>query len=214
MRMASAATRAGPDPSADRSACVRAGVLAGLAGLTVFLALHHVWITPIWFVAPVGALMAAACGAAVGAAYAELRPRLPRRPWTSIVVPLGVVAILAPSVVLAELGGPVYAMGGGDAATVLVPASVAIAAFVALLVTATVVGAGLGWIVGRTPRAAGRMALAGFALGIGPGHNIPLLGATPAVTKELVILAVVTATASVVLVLVARSLEPDDSSRS
>jgi len=35
---------------------------------------------------------------------------------------------------------------------------------------------------------------------LGPGHNIPLLGGTPAVAKELVILAAVVAVASVVLV--------------
>lgn len=52
----------------------------------VFLVLHHAWIAPIWFVAPMGAVLASLGGAAVGAAYAELRPVLPRRPWTSACV--------------------------------------------------------------------------------------------------------------------------------
>jgi hypothetical protein len=189
------------DRGPNRSASIEAGVLAGLVGFAVFLVLHHLWIVPIWMIAPVGTVMAGAGGAAVGAAYGELRPYLPRRPWTSIVVALGIVALLGPSVVLAELRGPIYAMDPSGGGSLLVPASEAIADFVVgLLVTATVAGAVLGWLLGRRRRAAGWMALAGFALAIGPGHNIPLLGATPAVTKELVILAAVTAAASVVLV--------------
>jgi len=37
-------------------------------------------------------------------------------------------------------------------------------------------------------------------IAIGPGHNIPLLGGTPVVAKELVILTVVGVVASIVLV--------------
>ena len=55
----------------------RPGGVAGLAGLGVFLILHHIWITPIWFVAPAGAVMAPAGGAAMGSSYAELASRLP-----------------------------------------------------------------------------------------------------------------------------------------
>jgi len=66
--------------ASTRAASVRAGVLAAVAGLATFLLLHHLWIVPIWFIAPVGALVAAAGGAAVGAAYEELLPHLPRRP--------------------------------------------------------------------------------------------------------------------------------------
>lgn len=41
-----------------RSASIRAGVLAGVAGLAVFLVAPHIWLVPIWFVAPAGALLA------------------------------------------------------------------------------------------------------------------------------------------------------------
>ena len=39
------------------SASLLAGVVASIAGLAVFLGLHHVWIKPIWFVTPAGLLV-------------------------------------------------------------------------------------------------------------------------------------------------------------
>lgn len=187
--------------SVDRRASVEAGALAGIAGLVVFLVLHHAWIAPICFVAPMGAVLATIGGAAVGAAYAELRPRLPGRPWTSACVMALTSAILAPAVAAGELSGPVYAIGSDGRGVLRVPASEAILAFVGgLLVTATLTGGLLGALIGRTRRAAALTATAGFCLALGPGHNIPLLGGTPAVATELAILAAVTGVASVVLV--------------
>lgn len=185
----------------SRRASVRAGVLAGMAGLATFLLLHHVWIVPIWFIAPFGALVAAAGGAAVGAAHAELLPHLPRRPWTAsaLIVVIGIV--LLPALVIAELRGPIFAMDGDGGETLLVPGAEAAAdVVVGLLGTATIAGAWLGWLIARNRRAAGTTALAAFTFAAGPGHNIPLLGGTPAAAKELVILAAVVAVASVVLV--------------
>ena len=49
-----------------------AGVTAGIVGLLVFLVIHHFWITPIWFILPLGMLIAAIGGVAVGWAYHEL----------------------------------------------------------------------------------------------------------------------------------------------
>ena len=108
--------------------------------------------------------------------------------------------MLAPSVVIAELRGPIYVMDR-DGRTLLVPATQAVADFVVgLLGTSSLMGLVLGWLIGRNRRAAGTMALAAFALALGPGHNIPLLGGTGAVAKELLVLAAVTAVASLVLV--------------
>ena len=182
------------------TASIEAGAGAGIAGLLVFLLLHHLWIVPIWFIAPVGAVMAAAGGAAVGAAYGELRPHLPRRPFTTFAV-MGLIAlVLAPSVVIAELRGPIYEMDR-DGGTLLVPGTQAVAdVVVGLLGTSVLMGAALGRLIGRSGRAAGMMALAAFALAIGPGHNIPLLGGTGGVARELLILAAVAAVASPVLV--------------
>jgi hypothetical protein len=177
------------------------GAIAGIAGLVVFLALHHLWIVPIWFIAPVGSAMAAAGGMAVAAAYVDLLPHLPRRPWTSLAVLAGVATMLVPSIVLAELREPIYDMASDGEGALLVPVHDAVTAFVVgHLATATLAGAIVGGLVGRTRRATGASALAGLALALGPGHNIPLLGGTSATTKELAILAAVAVVASVVLV--------------
>lgn len=187
--------------SSSREASVRAGVLAGIAGFSIFLLTHAVWIVPIWFIAPVGALVGALVGAAVGAAYEELLPRLPRRPWTAIAVIALIGVVLLPAFVIAELRGPIFAMEEAGDGTFLVPGAVAAAdVVVGLLGSATIVGAGLGWLIARSRRAAGMTAVAAFAFALGPGHTIPLLGGTPAVARELVILAAVVGVASVVLV--------------
>lgn len=180
---------------------MRAGVLAAMAGFATFLLLHHLWIVPIWFIAPVGALVAATGGAVVGAAYEELLPHLPPRPWTAIAVIVLIGVVLLPAFVIAELRGPIFVMEEDGGGTFLVPGAVALADVVlGLLGSATIVGGGVGWLIARSRRAAGTTALAAFAFALGPGHNIPLLGGTPAVTKELVILGGVVAVAAVVLV--------------
>lgn len=185
----------------DRGPAVEAGMAAGLVGFATFLVLHHIWIVPIWFITPAGAVMAAIGGAAVGAAYAEVLPDLPRRPWTSLAVVAGVGIILLPSVVIAEVQGPIYAIGPSGQGTLLVPGSRAAVEFVfGLLLAATLAGAGVGWIVTQRRSAARWTALAGFAFAAGPGHNVPLLGGSPAVGKELAILVLVVGIASIVLV--------------
>jgi hypothetical protein len=182
------------------SAARIAGALAGIAGLLVFLALHALWIVPIWFVLPVGLVMAGSGGLAVGWAYAELRWRLPKRPWTALVV-VGIIAlILLPAFVLAELHGPVFAVTrSGTVQTVAT--SIIVLRFVGeLLATATIVGGLAGWWLGHTRRAALATAVAGFIFALGPGHNIPLIGGTPGVAKELAIMAIVIGISAFVLV--------------
>jgi len=186
---------------ASRAAAIEAGTLAGIAGLLVFLLLHHLWIVPIWFIAPVGAVLALGGGAALGAAYAEIRSRLPGRPWTTVGLVAVIVAVMAPAILVAELRGPIYAFGGGGEGRLLVaPLEAILMVGAGLLATSTLAGAVVGWLLGRTRRAAATMALAGFALGLGPGHNIPFLGGTPATPKELTIFAAVTLAGSLVLV--------------
>ena len=119
--------------------------------------------------------------------------------------------VLLPAVIVAELRGPIFAMDGtlvvsGEAAVVDV--------VVGLMVTAAIAGASVGWLITRDRRAAGSMAIAALALALGPGHNIPLLGGTPVVAKELAIVGAVVAVAAVVLVevhtwLTHRGLERD-----
>lgn len=193
---------AGPGHGDGRQeAAVVAGTLAGIAGLGVFLLVHQLWIAPIWFVAPIGALVAGLGGAAVGASYATLRPHLPRPPWTVIGVAALFAAMLAPAILLAEARGPMFAMGDDGGGTLLVPPMDALLeVLVGLIAVSALTGAVIGALVGRSRRAAGVTLLAAVALAVGPGHNIPLLGATPAVGKELAILAAVLSVAAVVLV--------------
>lgn len=179
----------------------RAGALAGIAGLAVFLTIHHVSILPIWFVAPVGAIIAAVGGVAVGGAYAVLRSRLPARPWTALAVAAGIWLVLLPSLLLAERRGPVFEVAGPRMGELSVPAEQALFAFVVeLLVVSTVTAAIVGWVVGRTRRATTSTALAGLAFAIGPGHNIPFIGGTPGLPKELVLIGASVLVATVVLV--------------
>lgn len=188
-------------PGSDEPAAVRAGVAAGLVGFVTFLLIHHAWIVPIWFIAPVGGLLAAGGGAAVGAAYAELRPHLAPRPFTIVAVVAVVGVVLLPAFVIAELRGPIFAMAANGGGSLLVPGEEAAAdVVVGLFGTATATGAALGWFIARRRRAAWTTAAAALAFAVGPGHNIPLLGGTGAVAKEIAILAAVVGVASVVLV--------------
>lgn len=187
----------------DRSgeAAVAAGALAGIAGIGVSLVAHHLWIVPIWFIAPIGAITAGVVGAAVGASYASLRPHLPRRPWTAPAVAALYACMLAPAVLIGELRGPIFALDADGGGTLLVPPTDALVEVLGgLLGTSALAGAILGLLIGRQRRAVGAAMVAGIALAIGPGHNIPLLGGTPAVSKELAILGAVAMAASVVLV--------------
>jgi hypothetical protein len=205
-----------PLPASDRPHAARtsaqpalvAGVLAGLAGLLAFLVAHHLWIRPIWFILPLGLLVAAGGGLLAGWAYAELRPRLPRQPWTSLAWAALVGLPLLPAVALAELRPPVFVEAAGGAVLTVSVARVLFIFLVELLLAAAVVGALTGWLVGRTRRAALAMALAGLVFALGPGHNVPFLGSTAAAGKGLALLALVVVVAAVVQVEAHRGLLP------
>ncbi len=189
------------DAERSRWAALTAGAAAGVAGLLVFLVIHHLWILPIWFVAPVGGLVAVLGGLTVGAAYHELIPHLPRRPLTELAV-IGLIALtLLPALLLAQLRGPVFELRGPDNAVLLVsPAEAGFAFVVSLLASATLVGAILGWLIAGTRRAAAATAAASFVFALGPGHNIPFLGGTSGVPKELVLIGASVTVAAIVLV--------------
>ena len=182
-----------------------AGIIAGVAGLFTFLIIHHFWIRPIWFILPAGLLMAALGGLAVGWSYSEVHTGLPSRPWTAIAFAGLIVLILAPSVLLSELRTPIL-----DAATFSIPPGEggrAAARFVLeLVLPSLLVGAAVGWFLGHTPRAAVATAVAGIAFALGPGHNIPFLGHTPAAAKGLMLLLAITLGSSIVLVEAAQAL--------
>ena len=182
------------------SSALIAGVFSGLAGLLAFLVIHHFWIRPIWFILPIGLLMAAGGGLAVGWAYSELLPGLPPRPWSALVLIAVIAACLAPAVILAQLRPPMFtAMSENAQLTVSTEKAVAIFVF-QLLLTAAGVGALAGWWIGGSGRAALATALAGMVFALGPGHNIPFLGNTPVAGKGIVLLLSVVAVSAVVLV--------------
>ena len=67
-------------------------------------------------------------------------------------------------------------------------------------------GGAMGWFLARTPRAALATAIAGLVYALGPGHNIPLLGGTPAVGKGIILLLVITLVSAYVLVEISTKL--------
>src|SRR5574341_531908 len=162
------------------NASLIAGLLSGIAGLLVFLTIHHFWIRPIWFILPPGLLIAALGGLAVGWSYAEIRVGLPPRPLTSLAVFALVAATLTPAILLAQLRPPPLNISTGAVIDGSSGWVVFARVVIELLLTATVVGGLTGWWLGHTGRAALATALAGFIFALGPGHNIPLLGNTPA----------------------------------
>lgn len=177
-----------------------AGVLSGIAGLLVFLVIHHLWITPIWFILPLGIVIAGLGGLAAGWAYGELLPSLPPRPWTAPFMAALIAFILLPAVVLAELRLPLFEINGTEAVLSVSVSTMVVRFILELLVSASLAGALAGWIIGRTPRAALATALAGLIFALGPGHNIPFIGGTPGVPKEVSIMLAITVASALVLV--------------
>jgi hypothetical protein len=178
-----------------------AGAISGMAGLLAFLTIHQLWIRPIWFLLPFGALIAILGGAAVGWAYHELLPALPPRPWSTLAVIALISLILAPSVILAEMRSPLFNIADPENATLAVSTGRAVVTFTAeLVLSSTIVGALLGWLIGGTREAAIATGLAGLVFALGPGHNIPFLGGTPATVKGITILLIVILVSAMVLV--------------
>jgi hypothetical protein len=177
-----------------------AGLLSGVAGLLTFLALHALWILPIWFILPLGLVLAGTGGLAVGWAYGELWPRLPRRPWTALALTALIVFILGPAMLLAELRPPLFVEIGGAGVLTVSAAALAAHFVLELLVSASLAGALAGWWVGRTRRAAAAVALAGLIFALGPGHNIPFIGGTSGLGKELALMGAMIVVSALVLV--------------
>jgi hypothetical protein len=177
-----------------------AGLLSGAAGLVVFLAIHHVWILPIWEVFPLGVIIAGLGGLAVGRAYDLLRPNLPPRPWTSFAVFLLVALILGPSILLTLVRPPLFDVATGELLSDVTVWNVVARFIFELLVLSTVSGALAGWLVGRTRQAALATALAGFVFALGPGHNVPFFAGTPGIPKGTALLLAPSLVAAIVLV--------------
>lgn len=178
-----------------------AGVIAGVTGLVAFLVVHALWIMPIWFILPVGLLVAVAGGLAVGWSYSEIQPNLPERPWTAFIIMMLIALVLLPALVLAELRQPMFNVTAAGVANLAMGIPEVVARFIGeLLVPAVLVGGLLGRWLGRSRRAGLATALAGFVFALGPGHNIPFIGGTHGVAKQLAIMAIIVGSAALALV--------------
>jgi hypothetical protein len=132
----------------------------------------------------------------------EIFPRLPERVWSRLLVFMTLIwLILLPSLALAELRRPVFTLVEADPVLNMSISEAALRFIFELLVSAAVVGGLIGWWLGRTRRAAFATALAGFIFALGPGHNIPFIGGTPGVGKELAIMLAIISISSLALVL-------------
>jgi hypothetical protein len=191
--------------SSDKASLV-AGMLTGIAGLLVLLIIHHFWVMPIWFILPLGSAIAIIGGLAAGWAYSELLPGLPKRPWRILAWVALIGLTLTPSIVLAQLGPPLFTGTDENAILTVSSEQAGIIFILNLLLTATVTGGLGGWLIGRTKRAVVATALAGFVFALGPGHNIPFLGNTSATGKGILLLLAIIVSASVVLVEVEAAL--------
>jgi hypothetical protein len=182
------------------SAALIAGLVSGIAGLLIFLTIHHLWIRPIWDILPPGLFIAALGGLAVGWAYAEIQTALPPRPWRALAVFLLVGATLTPAILLAQMRPPLFDINTGAVREGTTIGEALARAGIELLLTATLAGGLGGWLLSHNWRAALAMALAGFIFALGPGHNIPFLGGTPVVGKGIMLLVAIIATSALVLV--------------
>jgi hypothetical protein len=179
-----------------------AGALSGVAGLLVFLTIHHFWIRPIWFILPLGLVIAALGGLAAGWSYAELGLFLPPQPWTVPALAVLIGLILLPAFVLAEMRAPMFDIRA-PGTPLAVSTGRAIWLFITeLILTSALSGGLLGWFIGGTARAAAATALAGAVFALGPGHNIPFLGSTPGAGKGALLLAAVVLISAFTLVAV------------
>ena len=192
-----------------RSYYIAAGMFAGITGLVVFLVIHHFTITPIWFILPVGVILSIAGGAAVGWAFAEMRSHLlPNAIWSALILAVLLSLTQVPGFLIGQRFGPVIDIQNETILQGMAAEIIRRFAF-DLIFMAGVVGALLGWYIGRTQRAALAMAIAGIAFAIGSGHNIPFfvgIGLTAA-SKMLLIMAAVILTSSLGLGISAYWLE-------
>lgn len=183
-----------------RSRLAMAGVAAGLAGLLAFLSLHQLLILPIWGVAPLGLPVALLGGLVVAWAFEPLRPRLPANSWLAAFAFSGLLMLTqAASFLVSTLQRPLadFIFLG----TRVLPGFerlVYTRAIVEMLVVPVLAGAAIGWRLGRSKQAAGRMALAGLAFALGPGHNTAFFAGVPAAADTLWLLMLGTVLAATV----------------
>jgi hypothetical protein len=154
----------------------------------------------IWFIAPLGAVFAGVGRIVIGRAYGELKSALPQGILRVGSVIVAAAAALLPSIPLAELREPLFTPSSGDPVLSVGVKQADLHFIPKRPLPAALIGAGLGRHASRTHRAALSVASASLVFALGPVHNIPFLGGTPAAGLGWAILFAVVICASIVLV--------------
>lgn len=133
-----------------------AGVLAGLAGFGAFLLIHQALIVPIWFIAPLGSVVAALAGLLVAWAFEALRPRLPQNTWLAV---LAFVALLTLTQLAAffasSMQEPIANMVFRNQALPGRLGTILTRFAIDLFLTSAIIGGLAGYLVGRASRRPG-----------------------------------------------------------
>ncbi len=153
-----------------------AGGAAGAFGFLAFLIIHHFLIMPIWFIAGFGIIVAIPTGMLVGWAFEAMQVRLPRNPFAAILIFSALLTlVLALSFFVSSQQSPIENMlFGGNRLRPGFEVAIASRFAIDLFLVSAAGGAALGWLIGRSRQAAGRMAAAALAFAAGPGHNVPV----------------------------------------
>ena len=206
--------------SADEPAVTRhvpgyIGAASGLTGLIVFLVIHAMWITPIWFIAIIGIVVSISGGLLTGKCY-ELSTRFNTwRPFRSLYVIALVSVTLVPCVLLIQFVPPLLEAENGEVVHPINVPWVVSGFFLLLLIPSAIVG----WISGRiltgNKLSGGLFAIMGLLIALGPGHNLPLFGDATGeqLLKALVLTFVPMAAAAIVLAEGAELFAPKESNQ-
>lgn len=153
-----------------------AGAVAGAVGFGTFLIIHHFLIMPIWFIAGFGIVVAIPTGLLVGWAFEAMQARLPRNPYLAIMIFSTLLTlVLAASFVVSSWQRPLTdLLFGGNRVLPGFEAELASRFAIDLFLVSALSGAALGWLLGRSKQAVGRMTVAALAFAAGPGHNVPV----------------------------------------
>lgn len=85
----------------NRQIMLLSGALSGLISFLAFMIIHHITIVPIWFVFPLGIVLAIGGGMAVSWAYGEFKHRFSLPPIAVLAVIAIVFATLLPAFLIA-----------------------------------------------------------------------------------------------------------------
>ena len=160
----------------DRQVPVAVGLISGLTGLVVFLVMHAIWITPIWFISIIGIIVSAGGGIVTARCYERSTRLRIWRPFSSLYVFSLVGITLLPCVLLIQMVPPLLEAENGEVVHPVNMPWVVSGFFLLLLIPAATVG----WLVGRFLTGSNSSAVLyssmGLLVALGPGHNLPLFG--------------------------------------